>query len=214
MMMMRVRRIQRNLRRDQRQSKSQTKWLRTGKQPWRRNPRFGSSEKSPKPLRLLWLQPRVKEALSVNTKLLTVQVGCHVWYKLQWIHRRIWKMEIKFYILDFLKCTSPFVLFLSAVFNALVLLCIKEIDVTLQKLLNLKMDKDQKKYKRIMWMLHLFTCTLLICYSVFLFFVRLVLPSSSPRWQKNQIDIKMYLSGVVQVWTFIFKFLLKKLHNI
>lgn len=31
--MMRVRRLQRNLRRDQRQSKSQTKWLRTGKQP-------------------------------------------------------------------------------------------------------------------------------------------------------------------------------------
>lgn len=28
---------------------------------------------------------------------------------------------------------------------------------------------------------------------------RSVLPSSSPRWQKNQIDIKMYLSGVVQV---------------
>lgn len=28
---------------------------------------------------------------------------------------------------------------------------------------------------------------------------RLVLPSSSPRWQKNQIDIKMYLNGVVQV---------------
>ncbi|CAG07527.1 unnamed protein product, partial [Tetraodon nigroviridis] len=60
----------------------------------------------------------------------------------------------------------------SSVFNALVLLCIKEIDVVLQKLLNLKMDKDQKK---------------------------LVLPSSSPRWQKNQIDIKMYLSGVVQL---------------
>lgn len=36
--------------------------------------------------------------------------------------------------------------------------------------------------------------------SLFAFlFPRLVLPSSSPKWQKNQIDIKMYLSGVVQV---------------
>lgn len=32
-----------------------------------------------------------------------------------------------------------------------------------------------------------------------LFAPRLVLPSSSPKWQKNQIDIKMYLGGVVQV---------------
>lgn len=41
---------------------------------------------------------------------------------------------------------------------------------------------------------HSLTCT---------FFPRLVLPSSSPRWQKNQIDIKMYLSGVVQAcWLF------------
>lgn len=31
------------------------------------------------------------------------------------------------------------------------------------------------------------------------FILRLVLPSSSPKWQKNQIDIKMYLSGIVQV---------------
>ena len=83
-------------------------------------------------------------------------------------------------------------------FNALVLLCIKEIDVALQKLLNLRMDKDQKKYRRLMWMLHLFVCMLLMLFRAD-FFVRLVLPSSSPRWQKNQIDIKMYLSGVVQV---------------
>ncbi|TNM87204.1 hypothetical protein fugu_007434 [Takifugu bimaculatus] len=60
----------------------------------------------------------------------------------------------------------------SSVFNSLVLLCIREIDGALQKILNIKTDKDQKK---------------------------LVLPSSSPRWQKNQIDIKMYLSGVVQL---------------
>lgn len=157
--MMRVRRLQRNLRRDQRQSKSQTKWLRTGKQPWRRNPHFGSSEKSPKPLRLLWLQPRVKEAVSVNTKLLTVQVGSHVSYKLQWnpFLWRIWNKNLNKILCCrlFLKCINSFVLFLSAVFNALVLLCIKEIDVALQKLLNLKMDKDQKKYKRIMWILHL-----------------------------------------------------------
>lgn len=55
------------------------------------------------------------------------------------------KMEIKFCIVDFLKCINQFVIFLSAVFNALVLLCIKEIDGALQKLFNLKMDKDQKK---------------------------------------------------------------------
>lgn len=37
------------------------------------------------------------------------------------------------------------------------------------------------------------------CISFFFFVLRLVLPSSSQKWQKNQIDIKMYLSGVVQV---------------
>uniref|UniRef100_A0A3B4TWX8 NOC2-like nucleolar associated transcriptional repressor n=1 Tax=Seriola dumerili TaxID=41447 RepID=A0A3B4TWX8_SERDU len=60
----------------------------------------------------------------------------------------------------------------SSVFNALVLFCIRDVYVALQRMLNLKPDKDQKK---------------------------LVLPSSSPKWQKNQIDIKMYLSGVVQL---------------
>ncbi|XP_074501121.1 nucleolar complex protein 2 homolog isoform X1 [Sebastes fasciatus] len=60
----------------------------------------------------------------------------------------------------------------SSVFNALVLFCIRDIYVALQRMLNLKPEKDQKK---------------------------LVLPSSSPKWQKNQIDVKMYLSGVVQL---------------
>lgn len=43
---------------------------------------------------------------------------------------------------------------------------------------------------------YLHLVSLLFCAS---YVVRLVLPSSSPRWQKNQVDIKMYLSGVVQV---------------
>ncbi|KAJ8391943.1 hypothetical protein AAFF_G00084140 [Aldrovandia affinis] len=60
----------------------------------------------------------------------------------------------------------------SSVFNALVLFCIRDVFVALQQMLNLKPEKDQKK---------------------------LVLPSSSPRWQKNQLDIKMYLSGLVQL---------------
>ncbi|KAJ0036879.1 hypothetical protein NQD34_005556 [Periophthalmus magnuspinnatus] len=60
----------------------------------------------------------------------------------------------------------------SSVFNALVLFCIKDIHPALQKMLTLKANQDDKK---------------------------LVLPSSSPRWQKIQIDIKMYLSGVVQL---------------
>nr|XP_020470412.1 nucleolar complex protein 2 homolog isoform X2 [Monopterus albus] len=60
----------------------------------------------------------------------------------------------------------------SSVFNALVLFCIRDIYVALQRMLNLKPDKEQKK---------------------------LVLPSSSSKWQRNQIDIKMYLSGVVQL---------------
>ncbi|XP_068454501.1 nucleolar complex protein 2 homolog [Clinocottus analis] len=60
----------------------------------------------------------------------------------------------------------------SSVFNALVLFCIRDIYAALQRILNLKPEKDQKK---------------------------VVLPSSSTKWQKNQIDIKMYLSGVVQL---------------
>ncbi|XP_029911132.1 nucleolar complex protein 2 homolog [Myripristis murdjan] len=60
----------------------------------------------------------------------------------------------------------------SSVFNALVLFCIRDIHMALQKMLGLKPDKDKNK---------------------------LVLPSSSPRWQKNQIDVKMYLSGLVQL---------------
>ncbi|TNN87642.1 Nucleolar complex protein 2 [Liparis tanakae] len=60
----------------------------------------------------------------------------------------------------------------SSVFNALVLFCIRDIFGALQKMLNLKPEKDQKK---------------------------LVVPSASAKWQKNQIDVKMYLSGVVQL---------------
>lgn len=36
---------------------------------------------------------------------------------------------------------------LSAVFNALILFCIKDIYVALQRILNLKPNKDQKKYE-------------------------------------------------------------------
>lgn len=60
----------------------------------------------------------------------------------------------------------------SSVFNALVLFCIKDVHVALLKILVLKPDREHKKP---------------------------VLPSSSPRWQKNQLDIKMYLSGVIQL---------------
>ncbi|MEQ2255665.1 hypothetical protein ILYODFUR_016305 [Ilyodon furcidens] len=60
----------------------------------------------------------------------------------------------------------------SSVFNALVLFCIRDIHMTLQRMLNLKSNKDQKK---------------------------LVLPSSSPKWQRNLNDIKVYLGGVVQL---------------
>ncbi|XP_015460570.3 nucleolar complex protein 2 homolog isoform X2 [Astyanax mexicanus] len=61
----------------------------------------------------------------------------------------------------------------SSVFNTLILFCIKDMHGALNKLLVLKAQpKDQNK---------------------------LVLPSSSVRWQKNQLDIKMYLSGLVQL---------------
>ncbi|XP_041953828.1 nucleolar complex protein 2 homolog [Alosa sapidissima] len=62
----------------------------------------------------------------------------------------------------------------SAVFNSLVLFCIRDIPVALQRMLDLKSleKQDQKK---------------------------LILPSSSKRWQKNMLDIKMYLSGLIQL---------------
>uniref|UniRef100_A0A3B3SUH1 NOC2-like nucleolar associated transcriptional repressor n=1 Tax=Paramormyrops kingsleyae TaxID=1676925 RepID=A0A3B3SUH1_9TELE len=60
----------------------------------------------------------------------------------------------------------------SSVFNALVIFCIREVSVALQKMLKLKAEKNQKK---------------------------LVLPSSSSKWQKNQMDIKTYLNGLVQL---------------
>ncbi|KAK2825382.1 hypothetical protein Q7C36_019309 [Tachysurus vachellii] len=61
----------------------------------------------------------------------------------------------------------------SSVFNALILFCLKDMYGALNKLLNFKApEKDKKK---------------------------LIMPTSSPRWQKNQLDIKMYLSGLVQL---------------
>uniref|UniRef100_A0A671PPY5 Nucleolar complex protein 2 homolog n=1 Tax=Sinocyclocheilus anshuiensis TaxID=1608454 RepID=A0A671PPY5_9TELE len=61
----------------------------------------------------------------------------------------------------------------SAVFNSLVLFCIKYMHAALNKMLKLKAPEQGQK--------------------------KLILPSSSPRWQKNQIDIKMYVAGVVQL---------------
>ncbi|XP_027026240.2 nucleolar complex protein 2 homolog [Tachysurus fulvidraco] len=61
----------------------------------------------------------------------------------------------------------------SSVFNALILFCLKDMYGAFNKLLNFKApEKDKKK---------------------------LIMPTSSPRWQKNQLDIKMYLSGLVQL---------------
>lgn len=60
----------------------------------------------------------------------------------------------------------------SSVFNALIVFCIKDMHRALNKLLNFKPPNKAKK---------------------------LILPTSSPRWQKNQLDIKMYLSGLVQL---------------
>ncbi|KAI7794114.1 nucleolar complex protein 2 homolog [Triplophysa rosa] len=61
----------------------------------------------------------------------------------------------------------------STVFNSLILFCIKEMHAVLNRMLNLRApEKDQKK---------------------------MILPSSSPRWHKHQIDIKMYIAGVVQL---------------
>ncbi|XP_066547574.1 nucleolar complex protein 2 homolog [Amia ocellicauda] len=60
----------------------------------------------------------------------------------------------------------------SSVFNALVSFCIQDLFHALQKMLQLKPGKDKRK---------------------------VVLPSSSPRWQKMQVDIKMYLAGLVQL---------------
>ncbi|XP_077401907.1 nucleolar complex protein 2 homolog [Vanacampus margaritifer] len=60
----------------------------------------------------------------------------------------------------------------SLVFNSLVLFCIRDIYNAFQRILDLKANTDQK---------------------------RLVLPQSSHKWQKNQLDIKMYVSGVIQL---------------
>jgi len=92
------------------------------------------------------------------------------------------------------------------VFNALVLFCIRDIFVALQKMLKLKPEKDQKKYELdVAFVPLLFSLNVAVerwFSSHFCFFcsvLRLVVPSASPKWQKNQIDVKMYLSGVVQV---------------
>uniref|UniRef100_A0A9J7ZUH5 NOC2-like nucleolar associated transcriptional repressor n=1 Tax=Cyprinus carpio carpio TaxID=630221 RepID=A0A9J7ZUH5_CYPCA len=69
--------------------------------------------------------------------------------------------------------TASLYLFPITVFNSLVLFCIKDMHAALSKMLKLKAPEQGQK--------------------------KLILPSSSPRWQKNQIDIKMYVAGVVQL---------------
>lgn len=101
-------------------------------------------------------------------------------------------------------CTNISFPVLSLVFNALVLFCIRDIDAAMQRMLNLKPNKDENKYEEDVPSPDLKILLNVSVYSVNEFnphalFPRLVLPSSSPKWQKNHIDIKMYLSGVVQV---------------
>ncbi|XP_064423854.1 nucleolar complex protein 2 homolog isoform X2 [Latimeria chalumnae] len=60
----------------------------------------------------------------------------------------------------------------SAVFNALVSFCLRDVFAAVQKLLQLKPNKDKKK---------------------------LGLPSTSPRWAKMKQDIKVYLNGFIQL---------------
>lgn len=72
-----VRKGQRNPRSQRILSKSRTKWWKSGKWPYRRNQRLVSSERSPRPLKLPWRPPRVKEAASVDTRWPTVQVQHH-----------------------------------------------------------------------------------------------------------------------------------------
>lgn len=72
------------------------------------------------------------------------------------------KIKIKFCFVHFNNMLKSMSSCWSAVFNSLVLLCIREIDGALQKILNIKTDKDQKKYRTIIWILHLFTCILFI----------------------------------------------------
>lgn len=69
MMMRKIRKVlPRNPRRQTKLLKSQTKWLMNGKLQLKRNPLSGSSEKSLRPLRQLWPQPRGKESASVDIK--------------------------------------------------------------------------------------------------------------------------------------------------
>lgn len=69
-----VRRGPRNPRRQRIPSKSQTKWWKGGKRPYRSDQQLVSSEWWPRPLKRPWPPPRVKGPASVVTRWPTVQV--------------------------------------------------------------------------------------------------------------------------------------------
>lgn len=191
-MMRETKNLPRNPRRGWRPSKSPTKWYKNGERQSRRSPQLVSSERSRRPSRLPWQPPREKEGASVATKWQTVQVGHRDLLLGCWCNSPSSANRFR----NCPQCSTPWSCSASET-------CIQPCRGC-STWGQINEQKGKKKMSHLLVShfaggLNVKVVHVSLFFLCFVSLLRIVLPSSSPKWQKNQIDIKMYLSGLVQV---------------